>query len=88
MVKSRIVLEHIISKNGVQINKGKVDLISKLPPPKTVWEVWSFLGQAEFYRRFIKDFSKNFKPLCDLLAKDAPFEFNPSYLAAFERLKT
>ena len=33
MVKSMIGLGHIVSKNGVEINKGKVDLISKLPAP-------------------------------------------------------
>jgi len=49
---------------------------------------WSFLGHARFYRRFIKDFSKISKPLCDLLAKDVSFEFTPSCLEAFERLKT
>ena len=48
----------------------------------------SFLGHAGFYRRFIKDFSKISKPLCDLLAKDVLFEFTPSCLEAFERLKT
>ena len=74
-------------KKDVKVNKSKVDLISKLPPLKTVREVGSFLGHARFYRRFIKDFSKIFKPLCDLLTKDVPIDFTPSCLAAFERLK-
>ena len=47
-----------------------------------------FLDHTGLYRRFIKDFSKISKPLCDLLAKDVPFEFTPFCLAAFERLKT
>ena len=66
MVKSGIVLGHIVSDRGIEVDKVKVDLISKLSPPKTVREVWSFLGQAGFYCRFIKDFSKISKPLCDL----------------------
>ena len=84
MVKSKIVLGHNISERGIEVDKVKVELISKLSSPRTVWEVQSFLGHAGFYRHFIKDFSKNFKPLCDLLAKDVPFEFTPSCLVAFK----
>ena len=67
--------------------QSKVDLIYNLPPPKTVREVRSFLGHVGFYRRFIKDFSKVFRPLCNLLAKDVPFIFNDSCLVEFEKLK-
>ena len=88
MVKSGIVLGHIVSKKGIEVDKAKVDLIATLPPPKTVREVRSFLGHAGFYRRFIKDFSKISKPLCDLLSKDASFEFTPDCLATFEKLRT
>ncbi|KAH9680863.1 hypothetical protein KPL71_026717 [Citrus sinensis] len=87
MVKQGIVLGHIISSKGIEVDKAKVDLISNLPPPKTVKEVRSFLGHAGFYRRFIKDFSKVSRPLCNLLAKDVPFVFDDSCLVAFEKLK-
>ncbi|RVW59142.1 Retrovirus-related Pol polyprotein from transposon 17.6 [Vitis vinifera] len=66
-----IVLGHIISKKGIEVDKAKVELIVKLPSPTTVKGVRQFLGHAGFYRRFIKDFSKLSKPLCELLAKDA-----------------
>ncbi|KAL5558957.1 hypothetical protein UlMin_035168 [Ulmus minor] len=46
-----------------------------------------FLGHAGFYRRFIKDFSKITKPLCELLVKDAVFDFSKDCLRAFETLK-
>ncbi|KAH9670818.1 hypothetical protein KPL70_017120 [Citrus sinensis] len=87
MIKQGIVLGHIISSKGIEVDKAKVDLISNLPPPKTVREVRSFLGHAGFYRRFIKDFSKVSRPLCNLLAKDVPFIFDDSCLVAFEKLK-
>ena len=87
MIKQGIVLDHIISSKGIEVDKAKVDLISNLPPPKTVREVRSFLGHAGFYRRFIKDFSKVSRPLCNLLAKDVPFVFDDSCLVAFEKLK-
>ncbi|RVW82030.1 Retrovirus-related Pol polyprotein from transposon 17.6 [Vitis vinifera] len=73
MVHQGIVLGHIISEKGIEVDKAKVELIVKLPSPTTVKGVRQFLGHAGFYRRFIKDFSKLSKPLCELLAKDAKF---------------
>ncbi|GKB37291.1 hypothetical protein Tco_0882233 [Tanacetum coccineum] len=46
MVKEGIVLSHKISKNGIEVDKAKVDVIAKLPHPTTVKGVWSFLGHA------------------------------------------
>jgi hypothetical protein len=87
MVKQEIVLVHAISHRGIEVDKVKVDLISNLPPPCTVKEIRSFLGHAGFYKRFIKDFSKIAKPLCRLLAKETPFEFEEECLKAFRALK-
>ncbi|CAN6588637.1 unnamed protein product [Malus baccata var. baccata] len=83
-----IVLGHLISNRGIEVDKAKIDAIEKLPPPTTVKSVRSFLGHAGFYRRFIKDFSKISRPLCNLLAKDAPFVFDEACLEAFKKLKT
>ncbi|CAN6584400.1 unnamed protein product [Malus baccata var. baccata] len=88
MVKQEIVLGHLISNRGIEVDKAKIDAIEKLPPPTTVKSVRSFLGHAWFYRRFIKDFSKISRPLCNLLVKDAPFVFNEACLEAFKKLKT
>jgi hypothetical protein len=65
------------------VDRAKIDVIKKLPPAINVKGVTSFLGHAGFYRRFIKDFSKISKPLCELLAKDAKFVFNEDCLKAF-----
>ena len=61
---------HIVSKEGIEVDKAKVELISNLPTPKCVKDIRSFLGHAGFYRRFIRDFSAIARPLCNLLAKD------------------
>ncbi|RVX07077.1 Retrovirus-related Pol polyprotein from transposon opus [Vitis vinifera] len=73
MVQQGIVLGHIIFKEGIEVDKAKVELIVKLPSPTNVKGVRQFLGHVEFYRRFIKDFSKLARPLCELLVKDAKF---------------
>ncbi|GJW99464.1 reverse transcriptase domain-containing protein [Tanacetum coccineum] len=48
MVKEGLVLGHKISKNEIEVDKAKVDVIAKLPHPTTVKGVWSFLGHAAF----------------------------------------
>nr|GEU69693.1 reverse transcriptase domain-containing protein [Tanacetum cinerariifolium] len=50
MVKKGIVLDHKISKKGIEFDKSKVDVITKLPHPTTVKGIRSFLGHAGFYR--------------------------------------
>ena len=87
MVKQGIVLGHAISLRGIEVDNAKVDLISSLPPPRTVKDVRSFLGHAGFYRRFIQDFSKINRPLCRLLVKETPFIFNEECKRAFGALK-
>jgi hypothetical protein len=87
MVQQGIVLGHIISAKGIEVDKAKIDLVQSLPPPTTVREVRSFLGHAGFYRRFIKDFSKITRPLCCLLQKDVSFNFDENCKKAFEKLK-
>jgi hypothetical protein len=57
MVKQGIVFRHVISERGIKVDKAKVEMVEQLPPSMDVKFLRSFLGHAEFYRRFIKDFS-------------------------------
>nr|KYP68953.1 Retrovirus-related Pol polyprotein from transposon opus [Cajanus cajan] len=67
MVEQGIILRHIISSKGIEVDPVKVSVISQLPYPSCVREVRSFLGHAGFYKRFIKEFSKKALPLSNLL---------------------
>ncbi|GJU73432.1 reverse transcriptase domain-containing protein [Tanacetum coccineum] len=87
MVKEGIVLGHKVSSAGLEVDKAKIDVILKLPPPTNIKGVRSFLRHASFYRRFIKDFSKIARPITKLLEKDTPFEFDDECQKAFESLK-
>ena len=85
MVRHGIVLGHEISRRGIEVDRAKVEVIAKLPPPKCIKDIRSFLGHAGFYRRFIKDFTKI--PLTNLLAKDVPFDFNEVCFKSWEKFK-
>ncbi|CAL8993287.1 unnamed protein product, partial [Prunus brigantina] len=53
MVRQGIVLGHVVSSKGIEVDKAKIDIISNLPPPSSVKGVRSFLGHAGFYRRYL-----------------------------------
>ena len=87
MVNEDTVLGHKISEWGIEVDKAKVDAIEKMPCPKDIKGIRSFLGHVGFYRRFIKDFSKISRPLTNLLQKDVPFVFYDDCVVAFEHLR-
>jgi hypothetical protein len=80
-------LGHVISAGGVSVDPGKVNDVLNWMPPTTVLEIQSFLGLAEYYRRFIKDFSKIAKPMTKLLEKNMAFEWTWECQASFEELE-
>lgn len=87
MVTKGIVLGHKISTKGIEVDKAKIEVIEKLPPTLNVKGVRSFLVHAGFYMRFIKDFSKFSKPLCNLLVKENEFNFDKECLHSFFVIK-
>ena len=54
MVNEGIVLGHKISERGIEVDKAKVDAIEKMPCPKDIRGIRSFLGHAGFYRSLLK----------------------------------
>ncbi|GJX35782.1 zinc finger BED domain-containing protein RICESLEEPER 2-like protein [Tanacetum coccineum] len=72
MVKEGIVLGHKISKNGIEVDKAKVDVIAKLPHPTIVKGVWSFLAFQTFKKKLTEapiliapDWDLPFELMCD-----------------------
>nr|XP_029144851.1 uncharacterized protein LOC114924447 [Arachis hypogaea] len=88
MVTEGVVLGHKISKKGIEVDRAKVEVIEKLPPPCNVKAIRSFLGHAGFYRRLIRDFSNIVKPLRTLLVSNVPFIFDRECMQAFNELKS
>src|SRR3954463_3066430 len=87
MVNEGIVLGHKISERGIEVDKAKIEATERMPYPRDIKGIRSFLGHAGFYKRFIKEFSKTSRPLTNLLQKDAPFVFDEDCKEAFKVLK-
>src|SRR3954465_8333685 len=75
MVNEGLVLGHKISERGIEVDMAKIEAIERMPYPRDIKGIRSFLGHDGFYRRFFKDFSKTSRPLTNLLQKVAPFVF-------------
>src|SRR3954449_3759360 len=80
-------LGYVVTPQGIEVDKAKIEAIESWPQPKTVTQVRSFLGLAGFYRRFVKDFSTIAAPLNELTKKDVPFVWGAAQDIAFDTLK-
>ncbi|SCV73791.1 BQ2448_6221 [Microbotryum intermedium] len=80
-------LGFIISPSGVSMSQGKVKAITSWPTPTTFKELQQFLGFCNFYRQFIKGYSRVIGPLTRLLKKNTPFVLDSSTLSSLDRLK-
>ena len=80
-------LGHWVSKGQIRMDEKKIKAILDWTPPKKVSELRSFLGLANYYRKFIKGYSKKVNPLTDLLKKDQKWVWTDACQEAFEKLK-
>ena len=81
-------LGHIVSKDGIAPDPGKIDAVQRWPQPQNLTAVRSFLGLCSYYRRFIPNFSSIAKCLSQLTEKDKPFIWTTECEKAFQLLKT
>ena len=80
-------LGFIVGPSGVKMDPSKVSAIITWPTPKSIHDIRVFLGLANFYRRFIKRFSRVALPITSLLKKDCKFHWDSRAQLAFEALK-
>jgi hypothetical protein len=78
----------VLSDGGIMVDPTKVQEVLDWKAPISIHEVWSFLGLADYYRRFILDFSKIDKPMTRLLQKDTRFVWTPECDVVFHKLRT
>ena len=81
---SMVYLEMIIHPREVQMDPGKVTAIRDWPTPTTLKEVQAFIGFANFYKRFIMDFSTMARPLHDLTTKGCSLALVPGTTRGFQ----
>ena len=78
---------HKVSKRLVKMDERKVQTILDWPPPCKVVELQSFLGLANYYRKFVQGYSKKVTPLTDLLKNDKKWVWTNAFQEAFKKLK-
>lgn len=87
-VKDKIkCLGFILSSKGIYVDKERVKAISEYPVPKTEKEIRSFLGMANYYRRFFPNYAKLASPISSLLKKDVKLEWSPICQSSFDSIK-
>ena len=80
-------LGHLVSKNQVRMDSKKVQAIVDWQAPRHVKDLRSFLGLANYYRKFIAGYSKKAAALTDLLKKDTKWVWSKRCDEAFQNLK-
>jgi hypothetical protein len=80
-------LGHVITKNGVAVDPAKTAAVESFPVPTNQRDVRSFLGLANYYRRFVKNFAQIAAPLNNLLKKEQDFKWTTKCQTAFDTLK-
>lgn len=85
--KSIEYLGYMLSPMGISISPRHTEAVRKFPQPTKVVEIQRFLGLANYFRKFIKDYALKARPLQNLLHKTVKFDFNKECILAFETLK-
>ncbi|KAA0059819.1 pol protein [Cucumis melo var. makuwa] len=80
-------LGHVVSSEGVSMDPTKIEAVTSWPQPSTVSEIRSFLGLADYYKRFVEDFSRIANPFTQLTRKGTPFVWSPACESSFQELK-
>ena len=85
--KTVAFLGFLILPAGISVDPVKTSAIHNWPAPKTIFDIRSFHGLAQFYRRFVRNFSSIAAPLTELFRHNQ-FAWNSDAERAFQQLKT
>jgi len=77
----------VMGEGKVEMEEDKVEGVLKWPTPQCVRNVRKFLGLANYYRQFVKDFAKVALPMNRLTRKNEKWKWGEEQQAAFEQLK-
>ncbi|CAI7801038.1 unnamed protein product [Closterium sp. NIES-54] len=80
-------LGHVVGHNGLKVDPKKVAAVQEWPVPRDVGQVRSFLGLANYFRRFLENYSTIVAPLTALTRKGCAWEWTPQCQKAFEEVK-
>jgi hypothetical protein len=86
-VTSGCLLGFIVSTTGIMVDPLKVEAIVELPPPRTILQLQSLQGKANFLQRFIANYAEITKGFMRLLKKDVPFFWDEAAQRSFDALK-
>jgi len=82
-----VYLGHELCKDGLKMEKSKVNRILHWPEPNSVKELKSWLGFVGFYQNFIPNFAKLCSPFDDLLRKNRPYQWTEECRISFKKLQ-
>ncbi|GBG76277.1 hypothetical protein CBR_g22025 [Chara braunii] len=82
-----LYLGHGLDGDGVKPEDSKIAAIRDWPTPRTLTELRSFLGLANYYRKFVRNFSTIAAPLCRLLRKETIWKWDKDCTSAMKKLK-
>ena len=86
--KSKVeFLGHVVSNDGVAVDQKKIEAIQSWPPPQNIHDLRAFLGLANYYRRFVENYSKLTLPLTRMLKKGATVNMQEEEMSAFRLIK-
>lgn len=85
--ESIVFIGHVVSKEGMKPDPGKIEAVVRFPVPMTVTNVRSFLGLTGYYRKYVRGYSRLAGPLFELTKKDIAFIWDRDCQQAFDSLK-
>ena len=78
---------HIVTQEGIEPNSEKTQAVREFPRRRNVNDIRAFVGLANYYSRFVKNFASIATPLTGLTRRNTPFKWDESCQTAIEQLK-